>query len=245
MQSRLVFVRLLTRCAAATVLLTAAVQVRVLAQAQRSQGQAPPRLTLATATYNLLIASGFLCESADGCPAVAQAEDGETIEISGAGRLNLADKSVNAAGAFIQKSPGGTIVNTGVWTATGLASFQSYGIAPFALLRDYPQLRPAGMLAMTGPMMKMPGPFGALMSGPLAAGGLAVIRIRLLPDAGMPQDALLRVNCAQGKVPEGQQSDSIKLAITGGRQFNVPVAGHAVFLLQRPTPTSFGRGKGQ
>jgi hypothetical protein len=60
------------------------------------------------------------------------------------------------------------------------------------------------------------GPMRMLRAGPLAAGGLAVVRIRLLPDAGSPQDALLRVNWAKGKVPEEEQTDGVKLTIIGG-----------------------------
>jgi hypothetical protein len=53
----------------------------------RTQNPPPQRavapFTLATASYNFLVASGFLCKATDGCPAVAQAGDGETIEITG------------------------------------------------------------------------------------------------------------------------------------------------------------------
>jgi hypothetical protein len=145
----------------------------------RAQNQSPPkqalaRFTLATASYNFLVASGFLSEAAGGCPAVAQAGDGETIEITGAGRLDLTHKSVTAAGAFTQKTSAGTITSTGVWTATGLEGFQSYGISPFALLRDYPQLRTVGLFSMGHRMMPgfmMAGPMGGLMSGPLLRPG--------------------------------------------------------------------------
>ncbi len=111
-------------------------------------------------------------------------------------------------------------------------SFESYGLAPGALQRDYPQFRALGAL----PIGKMPGPMAAMMAGPVAAGGLAVIRIRLLPDAGSPTDALLRVNCARGKVPEGAQSDGVRLTITAGPVFDEQVSGRTVFLLQRPMP---------
>lgn len=242
MQSKSLSVPILRKCVIAAVVLTAAVRLCAFGQVQSTQKQAPRRFTLATARYNFLIASGFLCEDADGCPIVAQAGDGETIEISGAGTLNSADKSVTAAGAFTQRNSAGAIASTGVWTATGLVSFESYGIAPFALLRDYPQLRTAGLFAVGGPMM-MPGPLGALMSGPLAAGGLAVIRIRLLPDAGTPEDALLRVNCARGKVPEAEQTDSVKLTVTGGPRFDLRVSGRTVFLLQRPLPNLAWKSK--
>jgi len=60
-----------------------------------------------SASYNFLVASGFLCEPNDSttCPAVARAASGETIELNGAGTFTLANKSITAAGAFIHKSP--------------------------------------------------------------------------------------------------------------------------------------------
>jgi hypothetical protein len=219
-----------------TALLAVLAQFALRAQGQPRPKQVQPRFT---ASYNFLIASGFLCEAADSCPAVAQDANGNSIEITGAGTLRLADKSITAAGAFTEKASSGTITATGVWTATSLVSFQPYGVDPFALLRDYPQLRTASPFSMGRPMMPrfmMMGPMGALTPGPLAAGGLAVIRARLLPDAGSPQQAVLQVNCAKGRAPENEETDGVKLTIAGGRAFNVPVAGHVVFLLLRPMP---------
>ena len=215
------------------------VRFRVCAQDQQKQSQ--PANTTATANYNFLIASGFLCDPNDSaqCPAVTRAADGETIEISGAGTLGLANKSVTAAGAFTEKTPTGEIVATGVWTATELASFESYGLDPGVLLRDYPQFRRLGLFVMAGPKMPGPmaGPMAGLMAGPIAAGGVAVIRIRLLADAGSPGDAILRVNCAKGKVPEDELGDGVRLTIEGGGPvFDEQVSGRAVFLLQKPMP---------
>jgi len=220
------------------------VRFRVCAQDQQKQSQ--PANTTATANYNFLIASGFLCDPNDSaqCPAVTRAADGETIEISGAGTLGLANKSVTAAGAFTEKTPTGEIVATGVWTATELASFESYGIDPGALLRDYPQFRRLGLFVMAG--LKMPGPMAGpmagLAAGPIAAGGVAVIRIRLLADAGSSGEAILRVTCAKGKVPEDEQSDGVRLDITGGPAFEEQVSGRTVFLLQRPGPNLGWKG---
>ena len=257
------------RIVAAMAVLAIAAQLRVAAQdqsespqeqqqpqspAQRERSEPlsqqkpePPRFSLATANYNFLIASAFLCDPSDSttCPAVARASNGETIEISGAGTLSSAGKSVTAAGAFTVKSPNGYILTTGVWTATGLESFEPYGIAPGALLRDYPQFRTLGLFPkgdfmrpgfmMAGPMGLMAGPMG-LLAGPVAAGGLAVIRIRLLPDVGGPTDAVLQVNCAKGKVPEDRPVDGVTLAITGGPEFSEQLGGRTVFLLRRPMP---------
>jgi hypothetical protein len=72
-------------------------QPGIPAQGQSQTEQSAHRHTLGTASYNLLIASGFLCDptSADDCPAVAQSGDGETIEISGAGSLDIDNKSLS------------------------------------------------------------------------------------------------------------------------------------------------------
>ena len=218
------------------------VRLRVYAQDQPQQKQALTANAPASGSYNFLIASGFLCDPNDStqCPAVARASDGETIEITGAGTLGLANKSVAAAGAFTQKMPTGDIVTTGVWTATGLVSFESYGLDPGVLLRDYPQFRRLGLFVMAGP--KMPGPMAGLAAGPIAAGGVAVIRIRLLADAGSSGEAILRVTCAKGKVPEDEQSDGVRLDITGGPGFEEPVSGRTLFLLQRPGPNLGWKG---
>ncbi len=222
---------------AVSLLAALAMPVRLAAQDQPQDKKDLPGYTVATANYNFLIASGFLCDpdASAACPAVARASNGETIEINGAGTLGLAGKSVTAAGAFTEKTPTGGIVITGVWTATGLVSFESYGVDPRALLLDYPKLRTLGPFPMGRGMM--PGPMAGLMAGPVAAGGLAVIRIRLLPDAGGPRDGLLRVNCAKGKAPADEPSDGVRLAITGGGPvFDEEVSGRTVFLLRRPMP---------
>jgi hypothetical protein len=210
-------------------------RLRPAAQDQRQPNEEKPRYSAATGSYNFLIGSGLLCDSVDStaCPAVAGAANQETIEISGAGTLDPAGKSVTAAGAFAEKTSAGDIVTTGVWTATELVSFQSYGVAAGALQLDHPRLRTLGPL----PMGKMPAPVAALMAGPMAAGGLAVIRIRLLPDAGSPRDAVLQVNCAKGKVPPDQPGDGVRLVIQGGGpHFDEQVSGRTVFLLRRPGP---------
>jgi hypothetical protein len=228
--------RALITIAAMVVALTAPAWLRLVAQGQPQPEQAAPRSTPAAGNFNFLIASGFLCDQDDGsvCPAVAKADNGETVQITGAGTLDPASKSVAAAGAFTMKAAAGNILATGVWTATGLVSFQSYGLAPGALLAEYPQFRAFTPLAMGKGMM--PGTMAVLMAGPVAAGGAAVFRIRLLPDAGAPSEALLRVVCAKGKPPENEATDRIQLSITGGPSFDEEVSGRTMFLLRRPVP---------
>ena len=88
--------------------------------------------------YLLLVGSGFLCESGDSsaCPAVVKSANGDSYEMSGAGTFTSQSKSVTAAGTFTHKSADGVVLETGVWTASELVSFDSYGIAPGALMRE-------------------------------------------------------------------------------------------------------------
>jgi hypothetical protein len=182
----------------------------------------------APANYNFLVASGFLCDPNDSttCPAVARAANGDTIELSGAGTLSLANKSITAGGAFTRKSSTGEIVATGVWTATELLSFKSYGMAPGALMREPQKFRSSRLF-----------PLGlGMLAGPMPAGGLALIGIRMLPDVGRPNEAILQVNCARGKVPPNQQGDGVRLAIQDeGVKFDQKVSGRTVFMLRKPS----------
>jgi hypothetical protein len=177
--------------------------------------------------YVLLIGSGFLCDSGDSsaCPAVVKSADGSSFELSGVGTLNPKSKSFTATGTFTRKSPNGNSLETGIWMANELVSFDSYGIAPDALMRE-------GWVfgsARFGPR-RMP-----MLSGPMPAGGLAVFRIRLLPMWGVSKTATLQVNCALGKVPDEHPTEGIRLAFEGGgAEFDQEVGGRTMFVLTRP-----------
>jgi hypothetical protein len=56
----------------------------------------------------------------------------DSYEMSGAGTFEAQNKSVKAAGTFTHKSPNGNLLETGVWLAGDLASFDSYDAAPRA-----------------------------------------------------------------------------------------------------------------
>jgi hypothetical protein len=180
--------------------------------------------------YIFLIASGFLCDSGDSsaCPAVVKSADGSSYEMSGAGTLNPQSKSVTATGTFTRKSPNGNSLQTGVWIASELVSFESYGVAPDALMRE-------GWVfgaARFGPK-RMP-----MLAGPMPAGGLAVLRIRLLPMWGPSRTAVLQVNCALGKVPEERQTEGIRLTFEGGAgELDQEISGRTVFVLTRQGAT--------
>ena len=177
--------------------------------------------------YILLVGSGFLCDSGDSsaCPAVVKSADGRSYELSGAGTFATQRKLVTAAGTYTHKSSGGDVLETGVWVASEIVSFDFYGIAPSALRREGRALGPPQF----GPMRM------GMFSGPMPAGGLAVLRIRLLPVLGLAKNATLQVNCALGKVPDEHPTEGIRLAFErGGVEFDQELGGRALFLLTRP-----------
>lgn len=188
--------------------------------------------------YLILIASGFLCDSggSSACPAVVKSADDSTYELSGAGTFNTKSKSVTAVGTFTRKSPNGNSLQTGIWMANELVSFDSYGVAPDALMREGWVFGPAGF-----GRRRMP-----ILSGSMPAGGLAVLRIRLLPMWGPSRDAVLQVNCALGKVPDEHPTDGIRLTFERGDEFDLEPSGRTMFVLTRlgaspaPNPTATG-----
>jgi hypothetical protein len=183
------------------------------------------------ANYAFLVGAGFLCDSGDSapCPAVVKSADGASYDMSGAGTFAAQSKSVTAAGTFTHKSSNGNVLETGVWVASELVSFDSYGIAPGALMREGRALGPPQL----GPKRLR------MFSGSMPAGGLAVLRIRLIPVSGFAKNATLQVNCALGKVPPEHQVEGIRLAFEGGGvEFDEEVSGRALFLLTRPGVTA-------
>ncbi len=84
-----------------------------------------------SATYQYLIGTGFICSLGPGvCPDVAMAPNGDTITITGEGRLSVHPKSANGGGAFTHRDSHGNVKGTGTWTAEELLSFKSFGAGP-------------------------------------------------------------------------------------------------------------------
>jgi hypothetical protein len=177
--------------------------------------------------YIFLLASGFLCEPGDSstCPATAKGAQGDSYEMSGAGTFDAQNKSVKAAGTYTHRSPNGNALETGVWIASELVSFDSYGAAPSALMHQGVAFGPAPF----GPR-RMP-----MSSGPMPTGGLAIFRIRLLPMWGASRTAVLQVNCALGDVPRERSVEGIRLSFErNGSEFSEEVGGRVMFLALRP-----------
>ena len=184
--------------------------------------------------YIFLLASGFLCDQGDSssCPAAAKSTQGETYELSGAGIFDGQSKSVTASGTYAHKSANGNVLETGVWLASDLVSFDSYGIAPGALRQQGAGLGPQ--------------PFGAkrlpMSFGPMPTGGLAVFHIRLLPLSGAGKKAVLQVNCALGDVPGERSVEGIRISLeVNNIDFAEEVSGRVLFLRTRLEVSSLSR----
>ena len=182
---------------------------------------------ISSAGYTFVVASGFLCDSADSgsCPAVAKSANGDSYEIGGAGTFVQQNKSVNAAGTFNHKSTNGNVLETGVWTASDLISFDSYGIATAAFMHKGP--------AFGGPQIgykRLP-----MRSVPMPTGGLAIFRILLMPMSGTTRTALLQVNCALGDVPRQHSVEGIRIKFESNNfEYAEEAGGRVIFLALRP-----------
>ena len=167
------------------------------------------------------------------CLAVAKSANGDSYEISGAGSFELKNKSIKAAGTFNHKSTSGNVLETGVWTASDLISFVSYGMAPAALM----QKGPAFGRPQMGSSKRSPIP-----SDLLPTGGLAIFRILLMPLSGTSKTALLQVNCALGNVPGDRSVEGIRLTSEkDGTAFSEEVSGRVMFLSMRPDVGALAR----
>jgi hypothetical protein len=185
------------------------------ARAQRSSG-----------TYAFVVASGFLCEGggSGSCPAVAESPAGDSYEISGARTFDSQKRSAKAAGTFTHKSINGNVIETGVWVASDLISFRSYGVAPAALMQKGPTFgrTQIGLKRL---------PFGSRV---LPTGGLAVLRISFLPIAGPTKTAILQLNCAWGDVPRERSIEGVRLSFDGAAaEFTEQAEARVIFLSMR------------
>jgi hypothetical protein len=190
-------------------------------------GAVPARAQNNPSNYTFLVASGLLCDPGDSakCPAVVRSANEDSYEMSGAGTFDAQSKSVTAAGTFAHKSSNGTVLETGVWIASQLISFDSYGIAPGALPRQ-------GLAFGLAPfeLKRLP-----MFSGSMPTGGLAVFRIRLLPMSGASMTAVLQANCALGNVPRERSVEGIRLTLErNGTEYSEELSGRVMFLSMRP-----------
>ncbi|MGQ0797640.1 MAG: hypothetical protein ACT4OI_07250 [Methanobacteriota archaeon] len=66
------------------------------------------------------------------CPAIAMADNGDTIALTGFGTFNPTTRAAGGGGTFLHKNAAGSVVGSGTWTATRVLGFHSYGTAVLA-----------------------------------------------------------------------------------------------------------------
>jgi hypothetical protein len=187
--------------------------------------ETPPR------NYTFVVGSGFVCDSGDTsiCPALARSAEGDWFEVSGAGMFGRGDKTAKAFGTFSHRAANGTLLEMGVWTVDSLVSFESYGLAPTALMKwgqaaGRPQFGPRRFKGS---------------SAQIPSGGLAVFRIVLMPVSGATKSAALRVNCPLGVVPTDRSVGGIRITLEdGGLEYTEEPDGRVMFLVAMPETKS-------
>ncbi|MBI3282631.1 hypothetical protein HYZ70_00970 [Candidatus Curtissbacteria bacterium] len=82
-----------------------------------------------TGKLNYLIATGVLCglPEPNPCPAISMAGNGDTVELTGEGSIDLGARTATGGGTFVHKDGDGNVLGTGDWHAMDLISFRSWG----------------------------------------------------------------------------------------------------------------------
>jgi len=140
---------------------------------------------------------------------VAQASNGDTIEVLFTGRIDTEDGEAAGTGDFQHFDKSGKVVEFGTFRATRLISFTDFGLAG------------------------LPPPFPATSHG-----GTSMIAVRAVaypasnPGQSSRFEATLQVDCRLGNFPLGF-TEGINFAVTGGLNFNVKVSGMNLYVAQR------------
>ena len=165
---------------------------------------APASITYAdnsNVTYDYLISSGFLCgiEPSE-CPAVAAADNGDKIYLSGEGDLSIHAKSASGSGTFTHKNAAGDVLASGTWEATKLLSFKSYGSA------------------------------SAQGLPPAWEGGKAQILVNIIVGGVVVHTGILTVECVLGdKIPAGA-TEGVRLNVKDAINFNKDMGAIDLFI---------------
>jgi len=137
---------------------------------------------------------------------------------------------VTATGTFVHKSPDGNTLESGIWIAKELGELSVLRLAPVrSCVGNGNGQSPFGPHSMPMPGGRMGHAHDGLAH---AGGGLAVLRIRLLPMAGFAGFATLQVNCALGKVPDEHPTEGVRLSleehvVRAGSEWTHHVSRHA------------------
>ncbi len=154
-----------------------------------------------------------------GAPDVAKATiGGDTVTITGTGTFTPGEKDASGGGTFIHKNSLGAVLATGTWSAEGLISWTSFGLAG----AGFPPGFEGGVVVLKVHLTPSGG-----------AGGDA-ITTRLAPSSEGEQhegglEAVLKISCLLGSPPSGA-FEGINLNVMGGPNFDKNVSGNTVFI---------------
>ena len=142
-------------------------------------------------------------------PNVSQASNGDRVAITGRGTISVNPKSAEAAGTFTHRTSGGALVGAGVWRATDLLEYQSYGC---------------------GVVHNFPTPGATTPLPPNWCGGAIKMRVTATPSGtSLNIDAILTIFCIIGPNPPNSHDDpsgeGITLVVPGIANFNEIVFG--------------------
>lgn len=138
-------------------------------------------------------------------PNVAEAPNGDQVEVTGGGVFSFHPKSVEADGGFTHTDADGNLVAEGTWEATSLKAFEFYG---------------CGVLAFADPDIILPPDF---CGGALKMSVLLTVTAPA-PIAGFETKGILDVFCIIGpQAPESHDDpaeEGIRLLVPGITNFN-------------------------
>ncbi len=142
-------------------------------------------------------------------PNVSEAPNGDSVAITGEGEFSVHPNAIiEGMGHFTHMNAGGTVLATGMWRATGLLDYQSYGCG---VVHNFP--RP-------GVTTDLPDNF---------CGGMVKMRVVQI-------DAILTIFCIIGPNPPNSHDDpsgeGIHLVVPGIINFNKIVEGMNVYVQQ-------------
>ena len=81
-----------------------------------------------TGKLDYLIGTGVVCGlDPSACPAISMAKNGDVVEMTGEGSIDLGANSVTGGGTFVHKDSDGNVLGSGDWHALDLISFRSWG----------------------------------------------------------------------------------------------------------------------
>ncbi len=153
---------------------------------------APTSASALSAKLDFHVADGFI-GAGTGIPqsgAVAEADNGDLVSVTGTGTFNLGSNKATGGGTFAHTTSAGVLVGSGTWTAVSVADFDFYGCGTGGLPVNFC----GGALTLNVDLV--------------AAGGAAEF-------AGV-----LRIDCLVGTAVPGGAIEGITLDIPGAINFD-------------------------